>query len=173
MPDHTQEFITEEEAREIAMDLVTKNQDPDDPVFSKWRGSIAGTPLLVRTLSQNPSYWIVPLTRDELPTGFIRILGNGQVIHMGIVPQDPGSLPESRGITGMTREEAERRVGERFSLQPGETLSVPVFVHDGPIGREAWLVVVSSRAAPARWLFVTPSFVYERPAGTTLEEGKE
>lgn len=173
MRDQTQEFITEEEARGIAMDVVAVNQDPDDPVFSKWRGSTAGKPLLVRTLSREPSYWIVPLMRDELPTGFIRISGNGQVIHMGIVPRDPASLPWSRWNIGMTRQEVEQKAGEHFALQPGETLSEPVFVHDGPVGREAWLVVVSSQAVPTRWLFFTPAFVYERPAGTVREEGRE
>jgi hypothetical protein len=48
----------------------------------------------------------------------------------------------------------------------GETAAAPVYVHDGPPGREAWLVEVSRGGRPTRWIFVTPGAVYERPAGT-------
>jgi hypothetical protein len=170
---HPGEFITRKEAKEIAMDVMARNKDPEDPVFSRWSGSIAGRPLLVRTLSQDPSYWIVPLTKGGIPIGFIRILGTGRVVHMGIVHQESDAHRENREITGMTRREIEQRVARRFTIHRGEILSRPVFVHDGPVGREAWLVIVSSQSVPTRWLFITPSFEYERPAGTAGNEGRE
>jgi hypothetical protein len=59
------------------------------------------------------------------------------------------------------------RVGET------ETMAEPMYVHDGPIGREAWLVVIRDHGVPTRWVFVTPGGSYERPAGQVLPESPE
>jgi len=58
-------------------------------------------------------------------------------------------------------------------LAEGETSTEPVFVHDGPPGREAWLVVTRIGDVPARWFFVTPGGVYERPAGQLRDPNLE
>jgi len=52
----------------------------------------------------------------------------------------------------------------------GEAAADPVFIHDGPVGKEAWLIEVMRDRVPIRWIFVTPAFIYERPAGTGLSE---
>ena len=44
----------------------------------------------------------------------------------------------------------------------GSTADEPVYVHDGPPGREAWLVRVHSRDFGTRQILVTRGGAYER-----------
>ena len=45
---------------------------------------------------------------------------------------------------------------------PGAAIDDPVYVHDGPPGREAWLVRVREADGPPQTLFVGPGGMYER-----------
>lgn len=58
----------------------------------------------------------------------------------------------------------EERIRKGFELA-----SEPVFVHDGPIGKKAWLDEVSMHGKPSRWIFVSRELVYERRAGETRD----
>jgi hypothetical protein len=69
-------------------------------------------------------------------------------------------------VTGIDVEEATRRAHRLIA--EGEQASKPMFVHDGPPGREAWLVTTFIAGLATRWIFVTPGFTYERRAGELL-----
>ena len=87
---------------------------------------------------------------------------NGRVGAVGKFGGDSsrGELPTT--VTGIDARVAAERANA--CLTRNETAMEPVFVHDGPPGREAWLVTTSHGGQPHRWIFVTPGFVYERPA---------
>jgi hypothetical protein len=49
-----------------------------------------------------------------------------------------------------------------------------MFVHDGPPGREAWLVPVAVGGGRiTRWIFVSEGGIYERTAGELRAESRE
>ena len=64
-------------------------------------------------------------------------------------------------------------MADTVQITQEESVAEPVFVHDGPIGREAWLVVISSKTRPHRWVFVTKGGHYERAAGSILYDTTE
>ncbi len=126
------------------------------------RTASVGKPVLVRDLRKEPSYWLVPFIISGKAAGFARVLGDGKVAHIGAF----GAGDTRKVVTGIDAPEARRVAAGRISPEKGETLGEPVFVHDGPIGREAWLVEALKGGRPTRWIFiVSPSAVYERPAG--------
>jgi hypothetical protein len=168
----TDEFITGSQAEALAKILLEGGQHPaSDPVLSKWHNASTGTAVLVRTIFREPSYWIVPIVRNSMLVGFVRVLGSGQILHYGIVAGDINVNHTS--VTGISANEALTRVAQKVSPGQGEVAGSPVLVHDGPMGREAWLIEVTRKNIPLRWIFVTPAFVYERAPGTTLANGLE
>jgi hypothetical protein len=145
-----------------------------DPLFAPWSDAFLGEPVLVRDLAKNPSYWIVPVMVQEKVIGFVRVLRTGQVGAVGAFYTDPSQIMSCPTVvTGIDAEEARQRAEEKIHSEKGEKASDPVLVHDGPPGREAWLVEVYKNGRPFRWIFVTPAFVYERPAGQQLDETLE
>ena len=145
-----------------------------DPLFAPWQTASLGEPVLVSNERKQPSYWLVPVEMGGRSIGYIRILGTGQVSALGAYYKDPAHLDAAPAtVTGIDSVEAARQVATRIDPLQGETAGPPVYVHDGPPGREAWLVEVIKDGRPVRWLFVTPGGIYERPAGKTLDEGFE
>jgi hypothetical protein len=64
--------------------------------------------------------------------------------------------------------EAAAKARAEIGLQEGETLVTPRFVHDGPPGREAWLMETRQLQRPLRWIFVTPGGCTARRAGARI-----
>jgi hypothetical protein len=122
---------------------------------------IAGAPRLVRTTAGEPSYWLVPGHAGAGVQAFARVLPDGHVAAVGATRAPADDV--AAAVTGLSeaRARAEHRPG-----QAGE----PTLVHDGPIGREAWLYVTGS-GDEARWVFATGGGAYERPAGEPLRGG--
>jgi hypothetical protein len=121
-----------------------------------------GEPVIVKDLHKQPSYWLVPFIIEGKVAGFARVLGNGKIAQIGAF--NPENVPTL--VSRIDASEARRVAAERISPEKGESLAVPVFVHDGPIGREAWLIEVLKDSKPTRWIFIiSPSTVYERQAG--------
>jgi hypothetical protein len=167
-------FLSSERALKIARDEIRSTQIQQDPMFGPLRHAPLGQPVLVKDIFKNPSYWLVPVMVEDRVAGFVRVLGTGVVAAVGAFYRDPGEIGTCPTIvTGMDAAEASRRAEERIASEAGEVASAPVFVHDGPVGREAWLVEVSRGRKPRRWIFVTPAFIYERPAGELLDETLE
>lgn len=166
-------FVGKEQATELAAEEIKLSQIRKEPIFTPWREASLGTPVLVRNLFKEPSYWLVPVLRLGQVIGFVRVLGSGKVAHIGTFYQDPSKIEGPSTVTGVESTEASRKAVERIHRDQGEYALDPIFVHDGPVGREAWLIEVIKDRRPIRWIFVTPGFVYERPAGEMLDEALE
>jgi hypothetical protein len=167
-------FVDIEQALEIAREEMKQELVQRDPMFAPWSDASLGQPVLVRDVFKEPSYWVVPVIIRERVAGFIRVLGTGRIAAVGVFYRDPKQIEACpTTITGVDASEASRLATERIDSEQGEAASEPVFVHDGPPGREAWLIEVIKKDKPSRWIFVTPAFVYERVAGELLDEALE
>jgi hypothetical protein len=167
-------FVEGEYAKKLAEEELIRTQVQKDRLFAPLSGASMGTPVLVRSVFKEPSYWLIPLLIHGRVGGFVRVLGDGRVARIGTFYRDPKEL---RGapleITGILAAEASRQAEKRKHYDQGESACNPIFVHDGPVGREAWLIEVVGEGIPRRWIFVTPSFIYERLAGEMLDKTLE
>jgi hypothetical protein len=165
------EFISAEQAMELArreLDMLHSNKDT---LFESFGGEAIGIPVLVMNLSKKPSYWLVPISFHDKVIGFARVLGNGRIAHIGTFIRTSVQIKEAPPtVTGIDASEATKRAAEKIDVGLGESVSEPIFVQDGPIGREAWFVEVIKDGRPTRWIFVTSAGTYERPAGRMLSE---
>ena len=88
---------------------------------------------------------------------------------IGLICRTPDRIEACPSVvTLLTAEEAE--TAAHSLLEPGETASPPRFVHDGPPGREAWLIETRRAGRPARWITVTPGGASPREAGRRIGE---
>lgn len=132
-----------------------------DPLFQPWHSALAGEPVLVRTVDGEPSYWLVPVERDGLAIGFVRVLGTGRVAAAGAHYRNAASFGRSpRVVTRISSDEA-AALAVAHAGAGVRVVARPMFVHDGPPGREAWMVEVESDEGHRHRLFVTPGGVYE------------
>jgi hypothetical protein len=161
--------LEEKQACELAQEAVDRESENGGLVFAAWKRASLKNPVMVRTVHGEPSYWLFPVEINGEIVGFVRVLGNGRVAHVGSfsLSSDRRRLPV---VTGLTQDEAALKARERVHSNEGEVLSRPLYVHDGPIGREAWLIEVLKEGKPQRWIFVTSGFIYERPAGVELND---
>jgi hypothetical protein len=167
-------MITKEEAHAVAAREVARSFQVGPAAFADWAGGTVGEPVLVHDVFGRPSYWLLPYVAAGRTVGFVRLWGTGRVFAMGTWCAGPGQIERCPAVvTGITADEARRRFQAAVALRPGETVEEPIFVHDGPPGREAWLVETRSHGRPARWVFLTPGGAYERRAGETLDEALE
>jgi hypothetical protein len=145
-----------------------------DPQFTAFASASIGEPVLVHDLSRRPSYWLAPVRLQERVVGFVRVLFDGRVVAVGSLCRDLARLQDCpEVVTGIAEDEAARRAGAHRNAAGGEVARPPVYVHDGPPGREAWLVAVAAPDGPGRWIFVTRYGMYERPAGARRDESLE
>jgi hypothetical protein len=158
-------LLSSDAAAEFAQRELAALSQAGDPVTGSWERASCGRPLLVRDLRKAPSYWLVPVISEDKVAGAIRVMGDGAVAAVERFRQPAGI------VTGIDATEARRRAAER--IVPGETLGEPVFIHDGPPGREAWLVEVLHDKRAVRWIFLNASGAFERPAGTLRSAEKE
>jgi hypothetical protein len=129
---------------------------------------------MVADVWKQPSYWLIPVELGRHVIGFARVLSTGKVDAVGAFYRDPNKLDSCPPVvTGIDASEAADQVASRIDTALEEIALAPVYVHDGPPGREAWLIEVVKEDVPTRWIFVTPGGIYERPAGTLLENGYE
>ena len=167
-------MIDDEQAREQAQAALHQAPLLGDPLLAPWRAASLGQPVLVLDVWRRPSYWLVPVLLEGRAAGFVRVLEDGRVGAVGALYRDPTRLADSPAVvTGIDAPTAARRAVAHVWPEQGETAADPVFVHDGPPGREAWLIEVSRGGQAVRWVFVTPAFVYDRPAGQPRDEARE
>jgi hypothetical protein len=156
----------------IAQKDLAQSPVHQDPLYAPWSNASLEQPILVSTVFKQPSYWLVPVMIKKHAVGFVRVLMTGAVAAIGVLYRDAsqiGACPST--VTWLTSTDA--RVQAQTQLQPGETLSEPIYVHDGPPGHEAWLVIVRREGRPQRWLFIGPGGFYERPAGQMRDTSLE
>lgn len=164
------QFPTKDEALRAAS--CAKEIASLDQASVWFRIAMLGEPVLVRTVFGKPSYWIVPLHQNDQVGGFVRVMQDGNVSAIGQFGdnlENQNDLPTT--VTGINNEEAMLRANEL--IVKGETVSEPMFVHDGPPGREAWLITTFIAGKAGRWIFVTPGFTYARLAGELLDTSIE
>ncbi len=159
-------FLPSEEAKKKAMNAAVMLSMSGEREFSHWDSVVIGEPVLVRDLQGRPGYWLVPIMSRGHLAGFARITGTGEVAAIGALEGAPV-------VTGITGQEALERVRSEAGLEEGETPKEPVYVHDGPPGREAWLIETTKAGKPWHWVFVTPAFIYKRKAGQPPDMSKE
>lgn len=144
-----------------------------DPLFLPWVDGRVADPILVSDVFGRPSYWLVPFEAGGYAVGFVRVSTAGRVLAAGVFCQDPRRLARCPKLgTGISSNEALQLASEKIDSS-AEVAEAPIFVHDGPVGREAWLVQVLRAGRAHRWLFVTQAGVYERPAGEVLDDSIE
>ncbi len=162
-------FIDSEKVSQIAKKEINSILAEQDPMFALWNNYSLGRAVLVRDVLKKPSYWLVPVVVHERCVGFVRILGSGSVDAIGTSCRDVEDIQSCPTVvTSITKQAALHLVQEECQLKKIETLTEPIFVYDGSIGREAWLVEVEQNTKVIRWIFVTIGGVYERPAGKSL-----
>lgn len=158
-------FLSSDAAADLARRELKAQSTPGDPVAADWGGAECGDPVLVRDLREAPSYWLVPVISQGRVAGAIRVMGTGVV---AAVERFRNPVPI---VTALDAAQARQHATERIG--PEEVLGEPRFVHDGPPGREVWLVEVLKEDRPVRWIFLNQSGAYERPAGTFLNSETE
>ncbi len=166
-------MINRKDASTIAQDHIRDFVDAGDPLFSKFPSGQTGEPVTVYTVWGEPSYWLVPYRAGRHVIGFVRIAPDGSIISAGLFCRDSSELSRCpKVVTGITEKEAIQFIEDDIR-SPDEEVGPPLFVHDGPVGREVWLVPIASGGNVLRWLFVNRGGIYERPAGTPLDEELE
>jgi hypothetical protein len=124
----------------------------------------AGAPAEVRSPGGGLDYWLVPGLRGGEVVAVARILPDARVATVGELREPVADAAQA--VTGLSEEEAHAVAGRLR----GEHAAAgkPVLVHDGPVGREAWLCAVTTADGRARWVFATGGGTYEREAGAPL-----
>jgi hypothetical protein len=143
------------EVRQAAQRYLRRLGSGLEPQLS---GAVAGNPVLVRTVEGAPSYWLVPVSTGEALTGAVRVALSGELISLG--PHDPARSGPT--VTGISAAEAKSRAATSVKECTGEEIDQPIFVCDGPPGREVWLVPVERDHRLVRRLFVSRGGIYER-----------
>lgn len=132
-------------------------------MFAPWAEAAIGEPVLVHSVRGEPSYWLVPIEREDRSIGFVRVTLEGEAVASGAYYRDPARLDAApHVVTGITADEAREQAAAAAGADA--VLDQPIFVHDGPPGREAWLVRARRPDGTARSLFVTAAGWYEREA---------
>jgi len=113
---------------------------------------LAGEPVSVRTPTGEPGYWLVPGLHDGRVAAIARVLPDGRLATVGELREPAADAAEA--VTGLSAAKAKKRAGA----------PEPILVHDGPVGREAWMTVVTEPGGTRRWVFATGGGTYERRA---------
>ena len=132
-----------------------------DPTWAQWQNAVAGAPVLVHTMEGAPSYWLVPIdatggSQDSF-AGFVRVTLSGRVAAAGRMGG------RTNVVTGITSDDARRAAAA--AVQPDAAIGTPVFVHDGPPGRDGWRVDVTTADGKQRILLVTRGGVTDAGGG--------
>ena len=135
-------------------------------MLKPWREAVLGDPVLVRTVELESSYWIVSVERHGQVLGYIEVGPDGHVLGYAYLYQSPDDLsPCPPLVTRLSAEEAYKQAERILNTYAGAEFADPVFVHDGPRNRLAWMIEVRMGGELVSRVFVTPGYAYERKAG--------
>ena len=137
-----------------------------DAVVSDPSGLVAGEAEAVATPGGGLDYWLVPGLRAGDVAAVARIFPDGRVATVGELREPTADAAQA--ATGLSAEQA-RQVASDLRADD-VAVSEPVLVHDGPVGREAWLCTATNADGSERWIFATGGGTYERAANTPLRE---
>jgi hypothetical protein len=120
-------------------------------------GARTDEPVLVRTPAGEPAYWLVPAVRGGDLVGAVRISLEGDLITVGrLEPARSGLV-----VTGITAAEAANAARATMGESASGVAAPPVFVADGPPGREGWLVEIRGPGDARRRLVIGRGGTYE------------
>lgn len=160
-------MIGSEAARAAAAAALASLRAGGDRSFAAWPEASAGAPVAVSDMGGTASYWLVPLEAHGRAVGAVRVDAAGRVMTIGATGRTPGRIEDCPALVTLLGA-GEAGAMARAALEPGEAAAPARFVHDGPPGREGWLVETRRGGRPARWLLVTPGGVAARPAGVRV-----
>lgn len=164
-------MIGRDEAEAVARAALAARVRTGDPLLKPWREIAVGAAVAVYDVAGPQSYWLAPLVAGDQTVGFVRVGLNGEIEALGITCRGPTTSQRCPPVaSGTEPQEALARARDEGGLAAGEQLAPPRLVHDGPHGREAWLVESTIEGRPYRWFFVTPTGLYIRPAGVRHSE---
>ena len=126
---------------------------------------VVGAPEAVSTSGGELSYWLVPGLRDGEVAAVARILPDARTATVGELREPV--VDAAQAVTGLSGDQARQVADDLRAFDP--IVSEPLLVHDGPVGREAWLCVVTAADGSERWVFATGGGTYEREANTPLD----
>ena len=124
-----------------------------------------GDPEQVYSPEGRRAYWLVPGLVGGQIQAIARILEGGRIATVGDLRAAATDCAEA--ATGLSATEASQLTIDLAVQYPAAEIFRPLLVHDGPVGREAWLYHVRSTAQDL-WIFATGGGVYSRPAGKPL-----
>jgi hypothetical protein len=128
---------------------------------------VIGEPELVYSLDGRAAYFLVPGLLAGQIQAIVRVFLDGCVATVGRLKAPAQDCASA--VTGLSASEASRLTIELAAKYPGAEISSPILVHDGPVGREAWMHSVKNGSAPDLWIFSTAGGTYSRPAGEFLK----
>ena len=138
-------------------------------MISPWREAVLGDPILVRTVELEDSFWIVPVERPGRALGHIDIGPDGRVMGHAYLYENPDDLSVCPPLaTRVSAEEAWELAEDLLKTYSEGRFSDPVFVHDGPHNRLAWMIEIHVEDEMVSRVFVTPGYAYERRKGDIL-----
>ncbi len=160
-------MIDGQAAREAAAGALASLLAERDSLFASWPEPAVGAPVMVTDITGTPSYWLVPLEVANRTIGAARVHAEGRVLTIGLICREASKIEDCpKVVTLLSAEEAAAKA--RAVLELGEEALPPRFVHDGPPGRESWLIETRLDQQPARWIMVTPGGTTSRRAGAEM-----
>jgi len=140
-------------------------------MLKPWREAAVGNPVLVRTVELEPSYWIVPTVLHDKVLGYIEVDPDGHALGHACFYQSPDDLQSCPNVvTHLNAQEAYQQAEEVRNTYLGAEFTEPVFVHDGPHNRLAWMIEIRIEGEVVNRVFVTPSYVYQRKLGEKMPQ---
>ncbi len=156
-------FIDSKQATKVAQKELNIFLTEQDALFAPWKNLSIGETHLVSNLFKKPAYWLVSIMKQKHLIGFVRVMPTGSVAAIGTLCRDIEKIEDCPSVvTGITKEEAQQMALKENKLKENETLNEPIFVYDGSIGKEAWMVEVLTNNKVNRWIFITQSGTYSR-----------
>ena len=156
-------MITAKRALDTSRDYLAFIMSQMDSMLKAWQAAIAGEPVIVHNTRRQQSFWIVPVERNGKVLGQIDIGPDGRVLGHSYLYHDPKDLsacPSS--VTRISASTALKLADPQLKKYTNAKSSGPVFVHDGPRNRLAWMIEVREKGCLTSRIFVTPKYVYER-----------
>jgi len=148
--------------KEIARQYLEKIRQRNDPLLKPWNDAAIGNPLQVFTVNLEPSFWIIPVQLNQKVIGHIEI-DNGRVTGFTLFYKNPESIQTCpKVVTRITAGEAKLEAKGILKKHINAVISEPVFVHDGPKNRLAWMFNVRYDDQIRYQVFATPGYAYQR-----------
>ena len=122
-----------------------------------------GVPERVGTPEGVLAYFLVPDRRTAGVVAVARVLPDGRVASVARLTVPTTDC--AAAVTGLSATQIHTRVDHLARQHGGTVDDGPHLVHDGPIGREAWLLVVAMPDGTKRWVFATAGGTYSRTPG--------